>query len=175
MSTQGEWYQVKRPGDVSGPQRLAMEPERLLCFSASARTRLGAVTPEPAGSELLLSGSNCPKSLSITESSCQTNAHRLGLLHSTFQVESCKQQQPGYLLCYTRLLLPLNCSVMWSFLCLHLHHYFHPMSQDKISVNNQSVSYLHYPLNSYCFSLNMCSHLLDSRCPFPPPPEYECS
>lgn len=60
-----------------------------------------------------------------------------------FQVESCKQQQPGYLLCYTGLLLPLNCSVMWSFLCHHLHHYFHPMSQDKVSVNNQSVSYLH--------------------------------
>lgn len=91
MSTQGELYQVKCPGDVSGPQRLAMEPERLLCFSASARTWLGAVKPEPAGSELLLSGSNCPKYLSVTESSCQTNAYRLGLLQSTSQVEFCKQ------------------------------------------------------------------------------------
>lgn len=152
-----------------------MEPERLLCFSASARTRLGAVKPEPAGSELLLSGSNCPKSLSITESSCQTNARRLGLLHSTSQVESCKQQQPGYRLCYTEFLLPLNCSVMWSFLCHHLHHGLHPMSQDKASVNNQSVSYLHCPLNSHCFSLNRCSHWLNSRCPFPPPTEYRFS
>lgn len=77
--------------------------------------------------------------------------------------------------CYTGLLLPLNCSMMWSFLCHHLHHRLHPMSQDTASVNNQSVSYLHYALNSYCFSLNRCSHWLDSRCPFPPPPEYGCS
>lgn len=155
-----------------------MEPARPQCLSASARTPLGVVTPEPASSELLLSGSNCPESLSNAESCCQTNAHRLGLRHSTSQVESCERQQPGYLLCHTGLLLPLNCSVMKSFFCHYLHHCLHPMrAAIKIKPQgkgparltiNQSMSCLHYPLNSYHPSLNTCSHWLDSRCPSPP-------
>lgn len=38
----------------------------------------------------LLSGSNCLESLSNTESSCQTHARRLELIHWTSQVESYK-------------------------------------------------------------------------------------
>lgn len=174
MSTQGEWYQVKRPGDVLGPQQLAMEPETAMLFCNCQNT---AGSSQNWASRLW--------TLAIWQQLSKISLHlweqlsdqclQAGLLQSMAQVESRKQQQPGYLLCDTGFLLPLNCSVMWSLLCHHLHHYLHPMGQDKASVNNRSVSYLHYPLNSYCFSLHRCSHWLNSRCPFPPPTEYGCS
>lgn len=161
----------------TAPCPLEMEPGRRLCSSASVSTLLGVVTPGPVCSELLLSGSSHPESLYDAESSCQTNTCRLELLHS--QAESYKQQQPGYLLHRTGLLLPLNCSGMESISCHHLYCCLYPMratikikSQGKGPAQftiNQSMSCLHYSLNTYLSSLNTCSHWLDSRGPSPLP------
>lgn len=154
-----------------------MEPGRRLCFLASASAWLGVATPGLACSELLSSGSNRPESLSNIESGCQTDACRLGL--PLPQAESHKRQQPGYLLHHTGLLLPLNCLVMESVSCHHLHRCLHPMratikikSQGRGPAQftvNQSLRCRHYSLNAYPPSLNTCSRWLDSRGPSPLP------
>lgn len=177
MSRQGDWYQSKCPGDILQPYTSWKWKGTLLCFSASVSTPLGVVASGLTCSELLLSGNHHSESLYNTESDCQTNARRLGLLHS--QAESHKPWQPGYLLHHTGLLLPLNCSVMESIFCHHLHHCLLPM-RDIIKIKsqgkgpaqltiNQSMSCLHYSLNAYLSSLNTCSHWLDSRGPSPLP------
>lgn len=84
--------------------------------------------------DMLGTGSHHPESLYNAKSDCQTHARRLGLLHS--QAESHKPWQPGYLLHHTRLLLPLNCSVMESTFCHHLHRCLLPM-RDIIKIKSQ--------------------------------------
>lgn len=102
------------------PWPLEMEPGKLLCFPTGANTPPGVVTPGPACSEHLLSGSGHSKSLTNTKSSCQTSVFRLAS-----QAEFHRQQQPSYPLHHTG--LPLNCSAMESFFHHHLHHCLHPM------------------------------------------------
>lgn len=156
VMAEGEAHRVNgtRPNVLEtchGPRPLDMEPERPLCLPTSARTPLGVNTSESGCSELLLSGSNYLESLSNTESSCQTHARWLELLHWTSQVESYKQQQPGYWFYHTGLLPSLNCSVMESFFCHYLYPCLHlmrvtnqikPQGKGPAQLNNQWINEL---------------------------------
>lgn len=165
-----------------GPTTIGNEARETAMLFRRCQNTAGVVTLEPACSELLLSGSNCPKSFPITESSCHTNVHSLGLLHATSHVESCKHQQPGYLLCYTGLLLPWTVQ-WWSHFYVTTCIYsmsatikITPQGKGpaQLTINQWVISIT--PLTCIAFSLNTCSHRLDSRCLFPlPPPKYSCS
>ena len=152
MSRQGDCYQSKCPGDILQPYTSWKWTGTLLCFSASVSTPLGVVMSGLTCSELLLSGSHHPESLYNAKSDCQTNARRLGLLHS--QAESHKPWQPGYLLHHTRLLLPLNCSVMESTFCHHLHCCLLPM-RDIIKIKSQGKGPAQLTINQWVVSINL--------------------
>ena len=149
MSRQGDWYQSKCPGDILQPYTSWKWKGTLLCFSASVSTPLGVVASGLTCSELLLSGNHHSESLYNTESDCQTNARRLGLLGFPGRISqtlATRLSAPSYWALASPELFSDGVNFLSPFASLPLAHERH--HQDKVSregscsVNNQSINEL---------------------------------